>query len=187
MLKMIGRLNSESQKILVKRSTLLIEKMEQDVSRYAPGRHRIWLFHQANLQMPPETTEAYFDQFFWKISQKIYPGCQIALLTFGGKSNEINSDARIDWHRDHTYAEELAFGINFGGKAEFGYDFNRQAGDRRTIELAPGDVYKFNCKHTHALLSHEAQRFSLILWKIRKDKRYPGLKICDRISKLLTK
>lgn len=184
---MIGRLNSESQKILVKRATLLIEKMEKDVSRYAPERHRMWLFHEANLQSPPKVKEAYFDDFWWKIAQKIYPGSQIALLTFGGKSNEVNSDGRIDWHRDHTYAEELAYGINFGAKAEFGYDYNRQAGDRRTITLQPGDIYKFNCKHTHAILSHEDRRFSIIFWKIRKDKRYPGLKICNRISELLKK
>ena len=63
---MIGRLNTESQRILVQRSTLLIEKMERDVSRYAPGRHRMWLFHEANLQSPPQTTEAHFDEFFWK-------------------------------------------------------------------------------------------------------------------------
>ncbi len=192
---MIGRLNSKSQEILVKRATLLIEKMERDVSRYAPGRHRMWLFHEANLQSPPKTSEAYFDEFWWKIAQKIYPGSDIALLTFGGKSAGINSDGRIDRHRDHTYAEETAFGINFGAKAEFGYDYHRQAGDRRIMTLHPGDIYKFNCKHTHALLSHEAQRFSLILWKIRKDSRYPGLKICEalrarwryRISELLAK
>jgi len=186
MFKIVGTLSPKGQALLENNAIKSIERMQLDVSSYAPGRYRLWLFHEANLRNPPTIKEAYFDELWWKVAQKVYPGCQIGLLTFGGKAGTLESDARISWHRDHSFAMPTAIGINFGGNAKFGYDFNRQSGDKRSINLASGDVFKFNCKHLHAVLDHEPGRFSLILWKVRQDGRYPGLKLCKSIASLLT-
>ncbi|HEY9693749.1 MAG TPA: hypothetical protein V6D15_16205 [Oculatellaceae cyanobacterium] len=185
MFEIINQFSEKSQYILETQAQNLVKEMQLDVSSYAPNRYRLWLFHEANLKNPPTTTEAVFNEFWWQVAQRVYPGSSIALLTFGGEAGNIKSDARIGWHRDHTFAMPIAKAINFGGNAEFGYDFNRQGGNKKIIKLAPGSVFHFDCKHLHAVLNHDPNRFSLILWKIRQDSRYPELKICDRISKLL--
>lgn len=131
MFKILGTLTPKSQSILQRKAQNIIKEMQLDVSSYAPGRYRLWLFHEANLRNPPTVKEAYFDDFWWKLAQKIYPGCQIGLLTFGGEAGTIKSDARISWHRDHSFAMPITKGINFGGKAKFGYDFQRQSGDKK--------------------------------------------------------
>ncbi len=178
-------LNKKSNTILTKNGYRLIDKMKEDVSSYAPGRRRLWLFHEANLGNPPTTKAAHFDKFWWDLGQRLYPGCQIALLTFGGETENFSSDARISWHRDHSYAMPCALGISFGAKAIFGYDYSRQSGDKRKIKLAPGTIFQFDCKHLHAVLKHDPGRFSIMYWKLRLDGRYPGLKICKKISSLL--
>ena len=185
MFEIIGHLTPKNQTVIETKAQKLIKNMKLDVSSYAPGRYRIWLFHEANLRNPPTVKKAYFDNFWWRLSQKVYPGCQIGLLTFGDEADSIKSDARISWHRDHSFALPIARGINFGAKAKFGYDFHRQSGQKKTINLDSGDALKFDCKHLHSVISHEPGRFSLILWKVRQDGRYPGLKLCPKIASLL--
>jgi hypothetical protein len=188
MFEIVSIFSKKSQQILETQAQKLISGMQRNVSNYyAPNRYRMWLFHEAaNLGNPLSVKEAYFDEFWWKVAQQVYPGSNIALLSFGGASGTITSDARISWHQDRSFSMPIAKGINFGGKAEFAYDFNRQSGDKKIIKLAPGSVFKFDCKHLHAVISHDPSRFSLILWKMREqDERYPELKVCTKIASLL--
>lgn len=146
--------------------------MQPDPSRYAIGRYRLWLFKQPHLTQC-KVTPGYQNEKLWNFSQHLYPGCHTALLTFGGSARGINSIGKIDWHRDANYALPVARGINFGAYATFGYDNDRKnstpgATTEQIFQLNIGDVFEFDCKHRHALLEHEPNRFSIIFWKMRE-------------------
>ena len=155
----------------------LIPKMTPDVSKYAPGRYRLWLFHEALLSQN-RIISAHFDQRLWDFCQRIYPGSNITLLTFGGEAQGINSKGTIALHRDDTYAIERACGVNLG-TATFAYNTERKSSNPnastiKKLQLNDGDIYSFNCKHQHGVLEHSAERFSLNIWTVRKNlDKYP--------------
>ncbi|MEG4242977.1 hypothetical protein QUA51_09750 [Microcoleus sp. Pol10_D6] len=133
-----------------------IQDMSQDVSRYAPGRMRMWIFAECDLRTNAKIYPAYTDNRIEKFAQRVFPGCDIALLTYNGK---------IDWHRDHNYATTIARGVNLG-TAKFGIGLPN---NREVIDLQDGDIYEFNCKLPHAILWHSQERFSLTFWKMRSE------------------
>ena len=116
-------------------------KLTKDNSNYAKNRYRLWLFHSVDFRNN-QVSEGYYDERLYKFSQKIYPGCDIGLLTFGGKlDNGKLSDGTIKLHRDHNYASSLAISVNLG-EAIFTYD-------EQDYLLTDGDIIKFNCKNPH--------------------------------------
>ncbi|HLO85467.1 MAG TPA: hypothetical protein VK203_10755 [Nostocaceae cyanobacterium] len=142
----------------------MISKMTSDVSSYTDTRYRVWLFNECNLSNG-EIIPAYYDERLWKFCQYVYPGCNIGLLTFGGKFENVKSDGLIRPHRDHQYAQPIARTVNLG-KCLFGYD-------GKVYELNDGDITQFNCKRIHSvdkILSDE--RFSICLWKLNEAKGY---------------
>jgi len=128
--------------------------MREDRSSYAPGRLRMWILAECDLRTNAKIYPAYTDNRIEKFSQRVFPGCDIALLTYNGK---------IDWHRDHNYATAIARGVNLG-QAKFGIGLPN---NREVIDLEDGDIYEFNCKLPHAILWHSQERFSITFWKMR--------------------
>lgn len=61
-----------------------IPEMQIDVSRYAPGRRRLWLFQDVDLR-DGSLSPGYYDDRIWQFCQRIYPGCNVGLLTWGGQ------------------------------------------------------------------------------------------------------
>lgn len=176
-MQLVRKLNAEShQNLLEYLDNYLRPLLKPDVSNYAQKRQRLWLFHEANLGKEPAIKNGHWDEKLWRLSQKIYPECDIALISRHGD----DSDARIKYHRDATYALPPAIILNIGGKAIFSWNKNRSSQkDEEATKylLEPGNIYAFDCKHRHALLEAEEGRWGLILWQIRKgDKRYPLLK-----------
>jgi hypothetical protein len=144
-----------------------ISLMTSDVSTYAQGRYRLWLFHECNLKTG-EITKAYVDDRISQFSQRIYPGCNIGLLTFGGKEANISSDGRIKPHRDHSYAMPIARSINLGS-CIFGYGDEQQ----QRYQLNDGDITEFNCKVLHSVPKIiTPERFSIVFWKLNQSKGY---------------
>jgi hypothetical protein len=134
-----------------------VSLMTSDVSRYGRGRKRLWLFNEVNLANG-DVKAGYSDERIRRFSQRVYPGCEIGLLTFGGKVNGISSTGLIGKHRDHAYGSPTAVLVNLGS-CIFGY------GDQQ-YQLEDGDIIEFNCKEIHSveqILSPE--RFSLVFWK----------------------
>lgn len=140
-------------------------KLTKDTSNYATQRYRLWLFHSVDFRTN-KVSEGYYSDRLYKFSQKIYPGCNIGLLTFAGSlENGKISDGRISLHRDHSYASPLAISVNLG-EAIFTLD-------GKSYLLKDGDICQFNCKLPHGvkqILSPE--RFSLIFWKLNSFKGF---------------
>lgn len=192
MLRRLRNIDSEDLELLKSKLGQLNILMTEDVSKYAKGRFRLWLFHEANLA-GREITEAHFDPELWKVAQRTYKGSTTALLTYGGKwGNHFYSDAGIKWHRDANFALETARLINVSGEAVFGYDTDRSgnmegAPSECEIQLGEGEVIEFNCKHRHCIKSYTEGRYGLILWKTRPESAAPGYKLCSHIEKLLAR
>ena len=147
------------------------EHLIADKSNYAKGRYRLWLFHDVDFRNG-KLTKGYFDQRIWDFSQRVYPGCNIGLLTFGGQlDNGKTSDGRIGLHRDHTYATAKAVSVNLG-ECIFSYGEPEQ----QDYLLTDGDITEFNCKILHAITEiRSSERFSLVFWKLNEAKGFRNL------------
>ena len=167
MIKKIGQINPVNLEELRELAMEMIPLMEHDHSNYGKNRKRIWLFHEVNLKTS-EISKGYFNQRLWNLAQRF--GCNIGLMSYGGKS--LDSDGLIGWHRDHAYAMPTAYTINLG-EATFGYDLERNGGNRQTFTLRDGEVWTFNSKHLHSLIEiHSEIRIGINLWKLNESKGF---------------
>ena len=141
----------------------LVPLMKPSHSSLTGRRLELWLFNEVHLGSG-KVTAGYFDNRLYAFSQRIYPGCDIGLLTYHGELGG-GSSGLIKPHRDHGYAMPRAVSINLG-EAEF-------AIDGKLHKLGDGAICEFNCKLTHSvprILSTE--RFSLVLWQLNKAKGF---------------
>ena len=171
-LKLISKVKSETLADLRSFCRESVNLMTSDVSSYAQGRYRLWLFHECDLRTPGTITKAYHNDRLGNFCQRVYPGTNIGLLTFGGKIGNIQSTGLIIPHRDHTYSRAIpterfaiARTVNLGS-CVFHYD-------GKEYQLNDGDIIEFNCKKLHGvtkILSEE--RFSINLWQLNQEKGY---------------
>ena len=141
----------------------LIPLMAPSHSSLTGRRLELWIFNQVNLGSG-KVSPGFCDDRLYAFTQRIYPGCNIGLLTYHG-SERGGSSGLIRSHRDHTYAMPQALSINLG-IADF--EINGV-----THRLGDGDIWEFNCKEPHAIPAiHTAERFSLVLWQLNKRKGY---------------
>ena len=145
----------------------LVQHMELDVSNYARGRRRLWLNHEIDLRTG-QISLGYQHKTIWKFCQKVYPGCDVGLISFGGSVNGIDSTGKIRWHRDHSYAMPKAITINLGDAA-FGYG----EPERKLYRLRNAQVVEFNCKVEHSLIEIRSDiRFGINLWRFNRAKGF---------------
>ncbi|MDB9490754.1 hypothetical protein PN478_09490 [Dolichospermum circinale CS-534/05] len=141
----------------------LVPLMTPDVSSRST-RYRMWIFNSCDLRNGT-ISPAYYEERLFRFCQKVYPGSNIGLISFGGQIGGIKSDGLIGDHRDHSYGQPMARTINVG-KAIFrvdGIDY----------ELNDGDIVEFNCKKIHSLVEIRSElRFGINLWKLNEDKGY---------------
>jgi hypothetical protein len=164
MIKLISKVKSETLADLRSFCRETTSLMTSDVSNYAKGRYRLWLFHECNLSNG-KITKSYHNDRLWNFCQRVYPGTNIGLLTFGGNINGIHSTGLIKEHRDHGYSRAIARTVNLGS-CVFHYD-------GKEYQLNDGDIIEFNCKKLHGvtkILSNE--RFSINLWQLNQEKGY---------------
>ncbi|MBD2499870.1 cupin domain-containing protein [Anabaena azotica] len=163
-IKLVGKVKSETLADLKSFCRSSVNLMTRDVSTYAKGRYRLWLFHECNLRTS-EITKGYYDDRLWNFCQRVYPGCNIGLLTFGGKVGNITSTGLIQPHRDHSYSEAIARTVNVG-TCIFHYD-------GKDYQLNDGEIIEFNCKKIHGVTKIiTPERFSINLWKLNENKGY---------------
>jgi hypothetical protein len=140
-----------------------VDDMKPSFSSLTDRRLELWLFNSVHLGNG-KVSPGYFDDRLYEFCQKIYPGCDIGLLTYHGDRNGGSSGV-IRPHGDHAYAMPRAVNINLG-VAEFSIG-------GKLYKLNDGDIVEFNCKKSHAVprvLSEE--RFSLVLWQLNESKGY---------------
>lgn len=141
----------------------LVPLMRPSFSTLTDKRLELWLFNSVHLGNGT-VSSGYFNLRLYDLCQRIYPGCDIGLLTYHG-SLRGGSSGLIKPHKDHAYAMPRTMTINLG-EAEF-------AIDGKLYKLNDGDICEFNCKLTHSMpriLS--AERFSLVLWQLNKAKGF---------------
>jgi len=141
----------------------LVNEMEYSHSSLTKKRLELWIFNKIHLGNG-HVSAGYFDQRLYDFCQRLYPGCDVGLLTYHGKERG-GSCGLIAPHRDYSYGQPMAVLLNIG-MAEF-------AINDKTYVLNDGDIMKFNCKLLHAvprIMSEE--RFSLVLWKLNQAKGF---------------
>ncbi|MEL6139704.1 MAG: hypothetical protein AAFR42_20140 [Cyanobacteria bacterium J06628_6] len=153
--------------------------LSSDISRYAVGRQRFWLEHQAVLG-------SYGKQYrpgaklpqLWDFCQNAYQqaleqahlpahDAHLGLIAYG--------KVGIRQHRDDTYAASPAVSINLSTEptlwgytpAYSGFEARRpKAADEVIHTLPPGAVVLFNSKNLHRVVQADADRWSINLWSI---------------------
>lgn len=166
-IKLLSKVKGETIEELRSWCYSRIPDMTSDFSRYAKGRYRLWLFHEIDLR-DGKVSRGYFEDRIWQFCQQVYPGCNVGLLTFGGKTPDVTSTGLISPHRDHSYAKAIARTVNLGS-CVFGYgdDYHQQ------YQLNDGDIIEFNCKVLHSVQTIlSAERFSINLWQLNENKGY---------------
>ena len=143
-----------------------------DVSNYAKGRQRAWLEIEAPLGPTQPWRPGLASERLWpwltRVWQRLHPATrpQVGLA--------IRGDVGIAWHRDAAYAMNAALIVNLGF-ATFEIDAARDSANGRPqnplwLDLSPGDVIAFDCKHQHRVINADPARWSVVLWRM---KRFP--------------
>jgi len=142
--------------------------LERDVSSYARGRERVWLQYEWDLK------ERVFRQGLklgklWRFCKEIYPEAQLGLISRGAIG--------ITAHRDDSYANYKAYGINLGQcKWQYNLEYpgymwvpnSRKINppEITVMNMTGGEVIRFNCKNLHAALECSEDRWSINLWTV---------------------
>lgn len=187
----------------VEEITALLEKnilphLQSDVSNYAKGRQRVWLPYEAPLGNQPFTAGLLDGEVWqWIVDRCAKHGftAQVALISKGGNINP---------HGDTTYAATWAMGFNLG-KCDWHIQNDRNA--KRTparpsqadldayyqspttshLSLSGGEVFKFNCKHEHAVTNAAPDRWSINVWAIADGPAADRANIARRLEQMLEK
>lgn len=154
--------------------------LKPDPSNYAKGRLRAWLFHEWHLQrkefLPPEIKSERLEQW----CKEIWPETEIALITYSGE--EFGPTHGISLHRDDSYADFKAVGVNITGTCKFvylesypGYEYAAEPQRHAEVKphvgfLQPGTVVTFNCKNQHSA-DPSSNRWAINLWHVSRKAR----------------
>lgn len=166
--------------------------LTEDVSSYAKGRLRAWIGLEAPLSKSQSFKPAPFgyDSRLWLwlerfCKAKLDFAPEIALLHVGGAdcgdpdekaSDGSGGECGIKTHRDASYADYRAVGINLIGEAVFGYKLGYPAQDRWSkeqndpapltlVRMTPGTCVRFNCKNPH-FAQVGPHRWAINAWRI---------------------
>ena len=142
-----------------------------DISNYAPGRKRFWIQTEFPLSLKYQSFRAGVqDPKLWGWLQQVWQKSglegqpETALAIYG--------DVPIQFHGDAPCAAKNAIQINLGGTT-FVHDSSPPVRGQRNKPSSPiehtldmGEVSRFNCKHLHATVEPEPDRWSIIVWQI---------------------
>ena len=174
----------------------IVPQLQTDVSNYAIGRQRLWLPYEAPLGNQAFKPGLLHDELW----QWIVDNCakhnftaQVALISKGGNINP---------HGDTTYAAPWAMGFNLG-KCDWHIQTDRSATrtpakpsqqDLDNFYQSPttahfnflgGEVFKFDCKHEHAVTNVSPDRWSINVWGIADGPTAQRAGISDRLQAML--
>ena len=177
----LGKLNQETTNHIVS----LLEKnalpyLQEDVSNYAKGRMRVWMPYEAplstDLKFKPGLLNGELWQFIVDLCAKHGFTAQLALASKGGS---------IKPHRDATYAANWSFGINLGECDWQIASIRDSAKLDYSMHLTGGEVFKFNSKHTHAVVNAKPDRWAINVWAIADGQAAQTANIQQRLQTML--
>jgi len=156
----------------------------KDVSSYAPGRMRTWMPYEAPLDtaankgkpFTPGVLHNQLWQFIVDLCHKHGMKAQTCLISKGGN---------IKPHRDTTYADAWAMGINLGVCNWHISSTREGAKPDFTMDLTGGEVFSFNSKHVHAVTDAAPDRWAINVWAIADTKASREAQIHQRITQML--
>jgi hypothetical protein len=151
-MKMKAQLTESDTNWLINQLESIKDTLTSDVSKYAKGRKRAWLngLGEPHLSFPKISKSIQhleIDQFIRSHLGINYDFC---LAHYSG-----DRSIGIQPHRDASFANREAYGINLG-KCDF------TVGDR-LYKLNAGEVYSFDCKALHSA-DPSTNRWALNLW-----------------------
>ncbi|NEQ50295.1 MAG: hypothetical protein F6K11_09215 [Leptolyngbya sp. SIO3F4] len=181
MLKIISILPAAKQNKLRKHLNKHRSLLSLDTSSYGVGRQRYWLQHQPILGSGGRSYQpAVQHSQFWQFCQTIYERAHrialpeeeaiqpdLGLIAYGGIG--------IREHRDDPYAACPTVSINLSTvPTQWGYTANYASYDKRRPrraseqihQLPPGAIIMFNSQNPHRVISPDAERWSINLWRI---------------------
>lgn len=141
-----------------------------DVSRYAPGRRRLWLQYEAPLAASRPWLPGHRDQRIWTYIQSI---CRP--YRFSPDFGLVSKGGQIGPHRDASALCAHAVSINLGSVTWC-------MGEKEQVEkidLVGGEVFSFNSKNVHWVENVDPQRWAINLWNVSniETQRYQQIKI----------
>lgn len=154
--------------------------LTEDVSSYARGRKRAWLNIEPTLTNPVrELPAVYVPEAYMKaLAERIEWEFDYCLVTFSG----VLDAKGIAPHRDASYADYEAYGLNVSGTCLFNY-WNGRPSFGEAVEkvvynpkvhkpthrfmLEPGEILRFNCKNLHSAEPSPA-RWNMNFWRRKK-------------------
>ena len=146
-----------------------------DVSNYAKGRERFWVgteyplslkYQQFKVGVRDRKLEDWLKDIWAKSGLTGSP--ESALAIYG--------DVPIEFHPDAPCAAPEAISVNLGGTTFIhdtvvngpsnrnGRIYTPTAPIEHTLDM--GEVTRFNCKHVHATVAPQPDRWSIIIWQI---------------------
>ena len=176
MIRQLKQLNADTTNHLIDLCQQHIT-LTRDVSNYAKDRKRSWLRYEAPLAEHRPWLLGNQNPILWnailEICSQISFVPELGLASLGGE---------ISPHRDASYADYRAIGINLG-RTTFGYKHAypefRWVPDSQQIsppiisltEMTGGEVFEFNCKNQHWTSNVASDRWSINLWRISTKMR----------------
>lgn len=156
----------------------------EDISSYAPGRMRTWMPYEAPLDTSASKNKPFVPgilhdelwQFVVDLCHKHGMKAQTCLISKGGN---------IKPHRDTTYADAWAMGINLGACNWHISSTRDGAKPDFTMSLTVGEVFSFHSKHVHAVTDAAPDRWAINVWAIADTKAAREAQIHERITQML--
>jgi hypothetical protein len=173
MLNHLGRIQPANLTALVRHLESHPDRLTSDISSYAKDRKSYWLQHKWDLGSR-SFTPALRDERIWNYCRYWMPDADLGLVVHG--------PIGITPHRDDSYADWRAVGMNLGGLEAWYYDcqYPEYKWTRETNPSNPqhhsmpaGAVFEFNCKNPHAAINPAPDRWAIFLWKL--SPKFPPL------------
>lgn len=169
LLTLLGKLSETETQTLQNYCCLALSDVGgKDISSYAPGRQRAWLFGEPDLRkdvIDLKVRISHYTGYFRKLSDRITDGKGHVGLVANGL---------IKPHRDHRYAAGPAWSITTKRCIFEIWERNTdlrdcKRGTGELHELQPGEITSFWSKNPHCVWEMEPNRFSVTFWTVRNE------------------
>ena len=150
--------------------------LKADVSKYAPGRLKVWLGTEPTLTSPTRLLQGLpvEDKLISRLQEIVEFQFDFALVTYSGDKTALG----IEPHRDAGFAGYEAYSLNVSGECLFRYwngresfgaisdthGYTAQDPPTHVVTLKEGDLAHFNCKNIHAATPSQ-RRWNINFWK----------------------
>lgn len=168
MIEIIHRISYQNQQRIRQDLENYKQFLKSDISNYAKGRQRFWIEAEWDLRHKTFRKAVKMPRLNQYL-KRLNIDYDLGLIAYGVTG--------IDWHRDDSYANFIAYSINLSSQPyEWGYQANYPSyqyskqdpnAKQQIYLLKPGDVIKFNCKNPHSALGKDSDRWSINLWTVK--------------------